>query len=474
MERPFIHDDFLLETAAAQRLYHGFAKDQPLIDYHCHLDAAEIANDRRWENITQLWLGGDHYKWRAMRAAGVGEEYCTGGAPDREKFRKLAWVIPQTLRNPLYHWCHLELARGFGIGRLLGPETADEIYDACNAAIAAPEFSARGLLRKFRVRVVCTTDDPVDSLEHHRAIAADPSINTLVLPTWRPDKSWAIARPRVFFPWMARLAEVTGREITGLGAFLDAMRERHEHFADHGCLLSDRGYEGFPTEGCSREQAERIFEHCRGGAQPTPEETSLFQAFMMDELAAWDASRGWTMQIHAGAIRNTNSSALARLGPDTGYDSIGDFSMAAGLARHLDTLEKIGRLPKTILYNLNPRDNEVFASMAGNFQDGITPGKIQFGSGWWFLDQIDGMTRQIESLSQIGLLSRFVGMLTDSRSFLSYTRHEYFRRLLCNILGTDIERGRIPDDDRLVGELVRDVCYRNARNYFGFSLRDEG
>jgi glucuronate isomerase len=468
--RPFIHDDFLLDSQSARHLYHDFARDQPIIDYHTHLDAGEIANDRRWNNITQIWLGGDHYKWRAMRAAGVAEEFITGNAPDREKFRHFAAVIPQTLRNPLYHWCHLELARGFGIHTLLSPETADEIYEECSRVMASSEFSVRGLLRKFHVRVVCTTDDPVDSLEHHRSLRNDPSITTLVLPTWRPDKAWAVDRPDVFLPWMKLLDASVGRVTGGFQSYLEALQERHQYFADHGCLLSDRGLETVPEDGCTRDQAAAIFEAVRGGGRPSPEDTRRFQSFMLHQLACWDAARGWTMQIHAGPLRNNNSRALQELGPDTGFDSIGDLPMARGLSRHLDRLEEAGSLPKTILYNLNPRDNEVFAAMAGNFQDGITPGKIQYGSGWWFLDQIDGMTRQIEALSQIGLLSRFVGMLTDSRSFLSFTRHEYFRRLLCNIIGSDIEHGRIPNDDALVGKLVSDVCYGNARDYFGFPL----
>jgi len=470
--RPFINDDFLLDSQAARRLYHNFAKNQPLIDYHCHLDAAEISVDRRWENITQIWLAGDHYKWRAMRAAGVAEEFCTGTASDEEKFRKFAWILPQTLRNPLYHWCHLDLSRAFGIDTLLSPETADEIYAASNRVIAAPEFSARGLLEKFDVRVVCTTDDPVDTLEHHRAIAKDSSITTLVLPTWRPDKAWMIDRPTTFLPWIRRLETAVGRSVGGLDSFLGALRERHDFFGDHGCLLSDRGVETVPVDACSMDHAEALFESARSGNVASPEEARKFQSFMLHELACRDAAKGWTMQIHAGAMRNNNSRMFQKLGPDTGFDSIGDLPMAAGLSRHLDRLDAAGMLPKTILYNLNPRDNEVYASMAGNFQDGVTPGKVQFGSGWWFLDQLDGMTRQIEALSQIGLLSRFVGMLTDSRSFLSYTRHEYFRRLLCNILGSDIERGRIPEDDCLTGAMVEDICYRNARNYFGFPIKD--
>jgi len=469
---PFIHDDFLLDSQAARHLYHRFAEPQPLIDYHCHLNAAEIANDRRWENITQIWLGEDHYKWRAMRAAGVAEEFCTGKASDREKFDKFAWVIPQTLRNPLYHWCHLELARAFGITTLLSPETADEIYEESKRVMATPEFSARGLLRKFQVRVVCTTDDPIDSLEHHRAIARDSSISTLVLPTWRPDKAWMVDRPTVFLPWVERLETASGQHIRSFDAFLIALQARHDFFADHGCLLSDRGVETLPMEECSCEQAAAIFESMRSGNPISPLEARSFQSFMLHELATWDAAKGWTMQIHCGPLRNNNTRAFRELGPDTGFDSISDLPIANGLSRHLDRLDVEGMLPKTILYNLNPRDNEVMAAMAGNFQDGMTAGKIQFGAGWWFLDQIDGMTRQIETLSQIGLLSRFVGMLTDSRSFLSYTRHEYFRRLLCTILGADIERGRIPDDDSLVGPMIENICYRNAESYFGFPIKN--
>ncbi len=467
--RPFIHDDFLLDTPAARELYHRHAADLPIIDYHCHLPPADIAGDIRWGNIATLWLGGDHYKWRAMRSAGVHERYCTGDATEWEKFEQFATVMPKLLRNPLYHWSHFELARYFDIqDRLLNPETARGIYDHCNRLLAGPGFSCRGLMKKSRVEVVCTTDDPVDSLEHHAAIAADASFDIQVRPTWRPDKVLAIDQPAVFTPWLEALEKASG---TGIGTLTDlmmALQIRHDFFASRGCRLSDRGLDTFWAVDCTDREAAAIFAKVRAGAGVTPEEAVRYKSFLLHELAVMDAAKGWTMQVHFGAMRNNSSRMKQLLGPDTGFDSIGDLPVAAALSRHLDRLDLAGSLPKTILYNLNPRDNELVASMLGNFQDGVTPGKIQFGSGWWFLDQLDGMTRQIEALSQLGLLSQFVGMLTDSRSFLSYTRHEYFRRLLCNILGNDMERGLLPNDTKLVGQLVSDVSYHNARRYFGF------
>lgn len=465
----FIHDDFLLETEQARRLYHGHAADLPIIDYHCHLPPREIAEDIRWPDMAALWLGGDHYKWRAMRTAGVNERFITGEASPWEKFQKFAEVMPKLLRNPLYHWSHLELARYFGIDdTLLGPATARTIYDRCNAMLARPGFSCRGMMERFKVEVVCTTDDPADSLEHHRAIAAAPDFHIQVRPTWRPDKALAVDRPDVLAAWLAALEASAGCSVSSLDDLMSALQQRHDFFAENGCRLSDRGIETMWAEDCTRAEAAAIFAKARAGQAAGPDDAACYKSFLLHELAAMDAAKGWTMQIHYGALRNNNTRMMRKLGPDTGFDSIGDWPVAQALSRHLDRLDAAGSLPKTIIYNLNPRDNEVLATMIGNFQDGVTAGKLQFGSGWWFMDQLDGMTRQIEALSQMGLLGQFVGMLTDSRSFLSYTRHEYFRRLLCNILGRDMHRGLIPDDKELVGTMVRDICYGNARRYFGF------
>lgn len=467
--RPFIHEDFLLDTPAARELYHRYAADLPIIDYHCHLPPKEIADDIRWDNMASLWLGGDHYKWRAMRTAGVNERFCTGDAPHWEKFEQYAATMPKLLRNPLYHWSHIELARYFGISdRLLNSETARGIYDHCNTLLAQPDFSCRGLMKKSNVEVVCTTDDPVDSLEHHAAIADDASFDIQVRPTWRPDKALLIDQPTVFSTWLDALEKASGISISTLSDLMQALQSRHEFFASRGCRLSDRGVDTVWAEDCTESEAASIFAKARSGGTVTPDEAVRYKSYLLHELAVMDAAKGWTMQIHYGAIRNNNTRMRKLLGADCGFDSIGDLPVAAALAKHLDRLDLAGSLPKTIIYNLNPRDNELVATMLGNFQDGITAGKIQFGSGWWFLDQLDGMTRQIESLSQLGLLSQFVGMLTDSRSFLSYTRHEYFRRLLCNILGNDIERGLLPSDFSLIGKMVEDICYHNARRYFGF------
>jgi glucuronate isomerase len=467
--RPFIHEDFLLDTPAACELYHRHVADLPIIDYHCHLPPKEIADNIRWDNIATLWLGGDHYKWRAMRTAGVNERFCTGDAPHWEKFEQYAATMPKLLRNPLYHWSHIELVRFFGIGdRLLNPETARGIYDHCNTLLAQPDFSCRGLMKKSKVEVVCTTDDPVDSLEHHATIAADASFDIQVRPTWRPDKALIIDQPAAFAAWLEALENASGISISTLSDLIQALQNRHDFFASRGCRLSDRGVDTIWAEDCTESEAASIFAKARAGGAVTPDEALRYKSYLLHELALMDEAKGWTMQIHYGAIRNNNTRMKKLLGADCGFDSIGDLPVAAALAKHLDRLDLTGNLPKTIIYNLNPRDNELVATMLGNFQDGITAGKIQFGSGWWFLDQLDGMTRQIESLSQLGLLSQFVGMLTDSRSFLSYTRHEYFRRLLCNILGNDIERGLLPSDFALVGKMVEDISYHNALRYFGF------
>ena len=466
----FIHEDFLLETPQARLLYHEYAAAQPIIDYHCHLPPREISEDVRWPDIAALWLGGDHYKWRALRTNGIDERYITGDATPWGKFEKYAETMPKLLRNPLYHWSHLELARYFGIDdRLLGPDTARAIFDRCNEMLAQPGFSARGMMERFKVEVVCTTDDPVDSLEHHRAIAADTNFRIRVLPTWRPDKALLIDRPDVFSAWLGALENAAGTGVGSLDDLMCALQNRHDFFARHGCRLSDRGIETVRADDCTRAEASAIFAKARGGQAVARDEAVRYQSFMLHELALMDAAKGWTMQIHYGAMRNNNTRMMGALGPDAGYDSIGDWPVAMAMSRHFDRLDQTGSLPKTIVYNLNPCDNELIAAMTGNFQDGVTAGKMQFGSGWWFNDQLDGMTRQIEALSQLGLLSRFVGMLTDSRSFLSYTRHEYFRRLLCNILGRDMQRGLVPDDKQLVGAMVEDICYRNAKSFFGFA-----
>lgn len=486
-KKKFIHDDFLLESRAARALFHEHAKDQPIIDYHCHLPPVEIAQDKRWDNVTQLWLYGDHYKWRAMRTAGIDERFCTGDASDWEKFQKFAGLMPKALRNPLYHWTHLELARYFGIDNvLLGPDTAKEIYDECNRVVTAKKFSCRSLMKQSKVEVVCTTDDPIDSLEHHIAIAEEQGkarprntpegrngppkqkLTTQVRPTWRPDKAWQIDRPKVFGAWLEMLEAGTGAAIATLDDLFVALRKRHDFFAENGCRLSDRGIETVWAADCTRAEAAAAFAKFRAGKAVTPEEALKYKSFVFHELAVMDAEKGWTMQLHYGAIRNNNTRLFAKLGPDIGCDSIGDWPVAEAMSKFFARLDEAGRLPRTIIYNLNPAHNELIAAMIGNFQDGSIAGKMQFGSGWWFLDQLDGMARQIEALSQLGLLSQFVGMLTDSRSFLSYTRHEYFRRLLCNILGRDMERGLLPNDLDLVGGLVQDISYRNARAYFGF------
>ncbi|TVR44838.1 MAG: glucuronate isomerase [Planctomycetota bacterium] len=464
----FIHDHFLLESDEAQRLFHEYAKDQPIIDYHCHLPPDQIAANHRFANLTQAWLYGDHYKWRAMRSNGVNERLCTGEATDREKFDAWAATVPKCLRNPLYHWTHLELRRPFGIDDvLLSPATADCVWERANAQLASPEFSTQGILAQMKVEVVCTTDDPCDSLEHHLAHARSPGA-TRMLPTWRPDKAMALEDPRTWNAWVDRLGELTKAEISTWDQFLAALDQRHQFFHDVGCRLSDRGLERCYAAPFTAAQVAHIFQNARAGKAPDADELEQVKSALMLEFGRMDHARGWTMQLHLGAMRNNNARLFRALGPDTGFDSIGDYEQGRPLSRFLDALDTTDQLPRTILYNLNPRDNELMATMIGNFQDGSIPGKMQFGSGWWFLDQWDGMSKQIEALSNLGLLSRFVGMLTDSRSFLSYTRHEYFRRLLCNILGNDMRRGAVPRDFDLVGGMVSDISYRNAKQYFGF------
>jgi len=467
----FITEDFLLETEAARRLFHECAKDLPIIDYHCHLPPEHIATDHRFANLTEIWLHGDHYKWRAMRTCGVPERYCAGNAPDKEKFLKWAQTVPQLVRNPLYHWTHLELKRPFGISdRLLNLDTAEGIWNECNEKLAQPEFSCRGIMKRMNVALVCTTDDPVDPLQHHRAIQSDASFRIQVLPTWRPDKAMAVEDPAAFNRWVDMLAVAANEDIRDYAAFMDALHKRHAYFHDMGCRLSDHGLETICAESYVASEIPAIFAKIRKQASLTREEILKFKSAMLHEFAVMDHARGWTQQFHLGALRNANSRMFDLFGPDKGYDSIGDFEIARPMRRFLDRLNRTDQLARTIVYNLNPRDNELLVAMMGNFQDGVTPGKMQHGSAWWFLDQMDGMQKQIESLSQLGALSRFVGMLTDSRSFLSYTRHEYFRRILCNMLGNDMTRGLIPSDMQLIGNMVRDICYNNAAAYFGFDL----
>ncbi len=467
----FITDDYLLETEQARQLYHQYAKDLPIIDYHCHLPPAQIAKDTQFENMTAIWLAGDHYKWRAMRGAGVAEKYCTGDASDWEKFAKWAETVPALLRNQLYSWTHLELKSPFGISdRLLSPDTAESVWDECNAKLATPEFSARGIMRQMKVALVCTTDDPVDSLEHHQIVAADESFGVQMLPTWRPDKGMAVENPVRFNEWVDKLAAAADVEIRDFASYMEALNKRHDFFHSVGCRLSDHGLETFYAEDYTAGQIEATFDRARGGGVPEADEALRFKSAMLYEFGLMDHAKNWTQQYHYGCLRNTNTRMFNQLGPDAGFDSIGDFQIGWPLAKMLDRLDRTNQLTRTILYNLNPRDNMLLAAMIGNFQDGVTPGKMQFGSGWWFLDQIDGMLAQMEAISQIGLLSQFVGMLTDSRSLLSYPRHDYFRRILCNLLGGEMARGLVPNDLALVGKLVRDVSYNNAATYFGFDL----
>lgn len=439
----------------------------PIFDYHCHINPKEIAEDKQFNNITEIWLYGDHYKWRGMRTNGVDERYCTGDASDWEKFEKWAETVPHTLRNPLYHWTHLELKRFFGVEKLLSPETAKEIWDECNAKLQTPEYSCRGIIKKANVHTICTTDDPIDSLEYHRAIKAD-GFETKVLPAWRPDKAMAVENTKAYNEYINKLEEAANMNIASFEDLMAALDNRHQFFHENGCRLSDHGIETVIAEDFSATEIEQIFAKIRGGADLDNTEIMKFQSAMLYEFGIMDHSRGWTQQFHIGALRNNNTRLFNKLGPDTGFDSIGDFEVARPLSKLLNRLDLEDRLSKTILYNLNPRDNELIATMIGNFQDGSVPGKIQFGSGWWFLDQKDGMEKQMNSLSALGLLSRFIGMLTDSRSFLSYTRHEYFRRTLCNLIGNDVENGEIPYNMELLGAMVENISFNNAKEYFKF------
>jgi len=460
----FIHEEFLLQSRIARRLYHQFAETEPIFDYHCHLSPRDIAENRQFKNLSEVWLEGDHYKWRAMRANGVSERFCTGDADPFAKFQAWAATVPHTLRNPLYHWTHLELKRYFGIDDLLDEESAARIWKKANAQLATPELTTQGILRRFNVTALCTTDDPVDDLSHHQAIAAS-NLSTRVYPAFRPDKAMALQDSARFNQWVECLAAASDTDIADLDSFLEALRRRHAFFHSQGCRLSDHGMNQCYADFCSDKVASAIFDKARKGRPVAPEEQAQFASFMMLFFGRLDAEKGWTKQLHLGALRNSNTRLLRQLGPDTGFDSIGDFPQARALAAYLDRLDQENSLPKTIIYNNNPADNYVFATMIGNFQDGTIPGKVQFGAGWWFLDQREAMEWQLNALSNIGLLSRFVGMVTDSRSFMSYPRHEYFRRVLCNLLARDIENGEIPEDETLLGPMIRNICYSNARNY---------
>ena len=466
--KPFIHNDFLLQSETAKHLYHGFAKNLPIIDYHCHLDPKMIADDHQFSSITELWLGGDHYKWRALRANGVEERYITGSASDWEKFQKWAETIPYTMRNPLYHWTHLELKSCFSIDKVLNPDTAKKIFDECNEKLRSKEFSARNLMRHYNVETVCTTDDPIDSLEYHKQIC-ESGFEVKVLPTWRPDRAMAVEQPLVFREYIDKLSSVSGITINSFETIIQALLVRHKYFDQHGCRLSDHGLEEFYAEDYTDSEIETIFQKVYNGGELSELEIRKFKSAMLIEFGKMDADTGWAQQFHYGVIRNNNSKMFKLIGADTGYDSITQVMTAKSMARYFDKLCSMDKLTKSIIYNLNPSDNAMVATMIGNFQDGSVPGKIQFGAGWWFLDQKDGMEQQMNALSLQGLLSRFVGMLTDSRSFVSSARHEYFRRIMCNLIGTDVERGEIPVSEmQRIEQMVADISYYNAKRYFNF------
>ncbi len=459
----FITDDFLLQNNTAKELYHYFAKDMPIYDYHCHLSAKEIAEDKGFKNITQIWLYGDHYKWRAMRTNGIDERVCTGDATDKEKFMAWAETVPKTLRNPLYHWSHLELKRYFDVDELLSPQTAETIYEKCNTQIIEKKLSPQKMIEQMNVKVICTTDDPIDDLKYHKELKNN--FATKVLPTFRPDKAMNPENDG-FLEYIEGLSDVSDIKIDTYSSLVEALKNRHNFFHEVGCRLSDHALVTAYAENFTGSEIELIFQKLLSSQEITDCENRKFKSALMLEFGKMNAKKGWVMQLHIGALRNNNTRMFENLGPDTGFDSIDDKEVAAPLSKFLNNLDTNNQLPKTILYNLNPKDNEVLGTMLGNFQDGSVAGKMQLGSGWWFLDQKDGMIKQMNALSSLGLLSQFVGMLTDSRSFLSYPRHEYFRRILCNLLGEDIEKGEVPNDIELVGNMVKDISYNNAEQYF--------
>jgi glucuronate isomerase len=465
--KPFLDENFLLKTKTAQTLYHEYAQQMPLIDYHCHLSPQQIAENMQFRNLTDAWLSGDHYKWRAMRTNGVDESYCTGNKTDEEKFMKWAETVPYTMRNPLYHWTHLELQRYFGVKEILNPSSAKGIYEQCSSMLQESTYSTQGLIQKMNVRVICTTDDPVDNLEWHQKIK-DSNFPVKVFPAFRPDKAMEVNNTSSFALYVKKVEEVTNTSISNLSDYLVALKNRHDFFATMGCNVSDHGLEEIYAEEFTEKEVELIFAKALAGNDLSLTEQRKFKSAMLLHFAVWDWEKGWIQQYHLGALRNNNARMLQQLGPDTGWDSIGDFSQAAALARFLNKLDSEDQLTKTIIYNLNPADNELMATMIGNFNDGSVAGKVQYGSGWWFLDQKDGMERQLSALSNMGLISRFVGMLTDSRSFLSYPRHEYFRRIVCNLFGNEIEEGELPNDIAWTGKIIQDICFNNANQYFGW------
>ncbi len=470
--KQFLDENFLLSNAIAQRLYHEYAKDMPIIDYHNHLPPDEVAGNKNFENITRVWLNGDHYKWRAMRANGVEEDYITGGKTDWEKFRAWAATVPYTLRNPLYHWTHLELQRYFDIHEILNADTAQRIYEETSSRLQNKEYSVRALLERMNVKLICTTDDPVDDLGFHRQIR-DDNWAVKVLPAFRPDKAMNVDNVDTFNNYLTGLEKAADVSISTYNDYLAALKKRHDYFAANHCSVSDHGLEEIYAEDYTATEIAGIFAKIRSGGHLSREENRKFKSAMLVNFAEWDWEKGFVQQYHLGALRNNNSRMLQQLGPDTGWDSIGDFSQGRALSKFLDRLDKDNKLAKTIIYNLNPADNELFATMIGNFNDGTAAGKIQWGSSWWFLDQKDGMTKQLNALSNMGLLSRFIGMLTDSRSFLSFPRHEYFRRLLCNLFGEEIENGELPNDIEWIGKVIQDICFNNAKNYFNWQFEDE-
>jgi len=464
----FIHEDFLLTTPTARVLYHEYAENEPILDYHCHLSPKDVAENRQFQNLFEIWLEGDHYKWRALRAHGISEEFCTGNASPYDKFLAWARTVPYTLRNPLYHWTHLELKRYFGIDELLNENTAHSIWERANAKLAESEFTTQAILRKFRVTTVCTTDDPTDDLRYHAQYLSQ-SPRTSMYPAFRPDKALAVDRPDAFRAWVEKLESASGTAVQTFADFLAALKKRHAAFHALGCRLSDHGLSHCYADLCEERVAAHIFRRSLDGIAATPEEHAQFASYLMLYFGQLDAEKSWTKQLHLGAIRNSNSAMLRKAGPDTGFDTMGDWPQALSLAAYMDRLKREGALPKLVIYNNNPSDNYVFATMIGNFQDGSIAGKIQFGSGWWFLDQKHGIEAQLEALSNCGMLAHFVGMLTDSRSFMSYPRHEYFRRVLCNLLGKEMESGELPDDIPMIGSMIRNICYANAKRYFGLN-----